>query len=169
MQKNIGLLIIDVQKGFINEHTQHIPELVSSLQSDSRYKSVFASQFINAKDSPYRRWMSWQRFSEGSEDSELAFQVSHNTMIVKKEGYSSVTDELLEEMYHCNLNEIHICGLDTNMCVFITATKLFEENICKPVILKNYCASHSGTSYHDAGIKLLGKAIGEDQIIEVAI
>jgi nicotinamidase-related amidase len=169
LQKNIGLLIIDVQKGFINEHTKHIPEQINSLQNNSLYKAVFASRFINVKASPFRRWMNWERFSRNSEDSELAFDVSKRVKIFEKYTYSCLTKDLLEGIEHYQLQEMHLCGLDTNMCVFITATRLFEEGLCMPVVLKNYCASHSGKAYHEAGLICLSKAIGKDLILSNAL
>ena len=42
---NSCLLIIDVQKGFINKHTKHIPKLVEDEQN--KYENVYITQFFN--------------------------------------------------------------------------------------------------------------------------
>ncbi len=67
-----ALLIIDVQTGFINEHTQHVVQRIERLQH--QYSAVFATQFINPKESFFRKLINWHRFSEGSPDIELAFR-----------------------------------------------------------------------------------------------
>jgi nicotinamidase-related amidase len=76
------LLIVDVQKGFINEHTKEIPSAVSALQAD--YDFVFASRFINLPDSNFRKLMNWKRFNPGSEETALAFDPQPNAVVFDK-------------------------------------------------------------------------------------
>ncbi len=45
-----GLLIIDVQQGFINAATRHLPPKVADLQDD--YDHVFVTRFVNPPGSP---------------------------------------------------------------------------------------------------------------------
>jgi hypothetical protein len=40
-----ALLVVDVQKGFINEHAAHIPDLVQGLIP--HYQTIFATRFYN--------------------------------------------------------------------------------------------------------------------------
>jgi len=48
MHSKTALLIVDLQKGFINEHTAHIPALVQELIPS--YQTIFATRFYNPED-----------------------------------------------------------------------------------------------------------------------
>jgi nicotinamidase-related amidase len=44
------LIIVDVQSGFINEFTHHIPQRVARLIERNEYAPVLFTQFINVPD-----------------------------------------------------------------------------------------------------------------------
>ena len=58
---NNALLIIDVQKGFINEYTRELPGKIEKLQNN--YANVYAMQFINLEDSMFRKQLNRMRLS----------------------------------------------------------------------------------------------------------
>ena len=83
MEEKKALVIVDVQKGFINEHSQHILPLVEKLQHC--YKLVIATKFVNCPDSPYRRWLDWNKFSAGSiGDVPLASKKGEHVKVMEK-------------------------------------------------------------------------------------
>ena len=57
------LVIIDVQLGFINDETGHIPERVERLQRE--FETVFATRFENPEGSPFRKLKGLVRFAPG--------------------------------------------------------------------------------------------------------
>lgn len=157
-----ALLIIDVQQVFLNEYTNHLPAEVTLLQS--RYKTVIATRFYNENASAFRTLMDWHRFSRGTAETELAFEVAPHAKVIDKATYSAVTPACLRELESNQIETVHLCGCDTNMCVTQSAVDLFETNKYRPVILVPYCASHSGAEYHDYALKLLEKSVGQEQI-----
>ena len=62
------------------------------------------------------------------------------------------------------IEQVYLCGIDTDACVIKTAIDLFENNIDVKVI-ENCCMSHSGKKYHNYAIKILKKLIGKESII----
>lgn len=70
---NNALLIIDVQKGFINEYTRELPGKIEKLQNN--YANVYAMQFINLEDSMFRKQLNWHKLSLNTQDTELAFKI----------------------------------------------------------------------------------------------
>ena len=88
----------------------------------------------------------------GYDDETLAFKPKDNAIIYTKTGYSSYLPEMKE------LEEIHICGFDTDACVYKTAMDLAEIGV-RPVILKDYCFS-ANQEFHNMGLKLLERNIG---------
>ena len=158
-----ALLIVDVQKGFINGETEHVVSRVEQLQAE--YEHVYATQFVNGEGSPYRKFLGWQRFAPGSEEVLLAFEPLPCVRVIVKNLYSSLNSELLEELEGNGIEEVHVCGIDTDACVSVTAVGLFEHGI-RPVVISDACASHGGSEYHNAALKILRRLIGRNQIIQ---
>lgn len=155
------LFIIDVQKGFINGHTKHIPAIVEQLQSS--YDHVFVSRFFNPDPSLYRDLMNWYKFRKETPDVDLAFSPISNAFQFDKEIYSCLLPSVLDELGHRRIKEVHLCGIATECCILKTAVDLFEKNF-RPVVLTSGCASHAGAECHQAGLIVLQRLIGRDQI-----
>ena len=142
MMKKV-LLIIDVQKSAVIK--PEIAQKIEKLQYE--YDVIFVSKFTN-KNSPLLNLLNWS----GYDDEELAFKPKNNAFIYTKTGYSSYLPEMKE------FEEIHICGFDTDACVYKTAMDLAEIGV-RPVVLKDYCFS-ANQEFHDMGMKLLERNIG---------
>ena len=156
------MMIIDVQKGFINQWTEHIPEIVETLQN--RYDLVFVSRFFNPEGSLQRKLIGWERFAPGSEDVDLAFTAKDGAYVFDKSTYTCLTDDILARLQGSAVGEVHLCGIATDNCVLKTAVDLFEAGII-PTVLAAACASHGGIEAHEAGLMLLKRFIGEAQVV----
>lgn len=157
------LIIIDVQRGFINEWTEFIPKKAEDLQS--RFGQTWVSRFINPEGSLHRSLIGWDRFAPGSFDTELAFTPRPDAVQFEKSNYTCVSDDILAAVTDAGISEVHLCGIATDNCVLKTAVDLFEAGL-RPVVLAFACASHGGAESHEAGIKLLKRFIGDGQVIE---
>lgn len=157
-----ALLIVDVQVGFVNDATRHILPRVEALQK--QYEQVYATRFINAEGSPYRRLLNWHRFYESSADVPLAFQPIDGVVVIDKQVYTCVTPAFLADLRGKGIEEVAICGIDTDACVATCAVDLFENGI-RPILLSEACASHAGAEYHEAALRILTRLIGKDQIV----
>lgn len=156
------LLIIDVQQGFINDWTREIPVKVSRLQQD--YDRVYVSRFSNPEGSMHRRLIGWPRFAPGSEDTALAFAPRADALFIDKTVYSCVTPELLAELREAGIERVDLCGIATDGCVLKTAVDFFEAGV-RPLVLADFCGSHGGRACHEAGLMLLRRFIGRDQVV----
>ena len=117
-----ALLIVDVQNGFVNNKTKHIPALVEKLQYN--YELVIASRFINLPDSPYRRLIKWNHLSPETDEIELAFKPQEGTIIIDKYIYSCIDELFLQLLKENEINAVDICGIDTDICVTKCAVDL---------------------------------------------
>ena len=156
-----ALLIVDVQIGFVNDATRHIVPKVEELQK--RYAHVYATRFINAEGSPYRRLLDWHRFYEDSDDVPLAFEPVDGAVVIDKHVYTCVTPAFLDDLRGKGIEEVAICGIDTDACVSACAVDLFENGF-KPILLSDACASHAGAEYHEAALRILARLIGKRQV-----
>ena len=68
--------------------------------------------------------------------------------------YSAVNRDLIEYISKNSIDEIYLCGFDTDGCILKTAFDLFENNI-KAYILQDYFMSSGGEKYHYEAIDIL--------------
>ena len=138
-----ALLIIDAQKSAVFK-----PEIAKNIEKlQYEYDTVYVSKYTNTS-SPLLKLLDWS----GYDDEELAFTPKKEAIVFTKTGYSAYLPEMK------NFDEIHICGFDTEACVYKTAMDLIELNI-RPIVLKDYCFS-TDEEMHQMGIKILEKNIG---------
>ena len=157
-----ALLIVDVQNGFVNDKTKHIPPLVEKLQYN--YDLVIATRFINLPDSPYRRLIKWERLSPGTDEIELAFKPKDNAVIIDKFIYTCIDDSFINLLKDNEIDAVDVCGIDTDICVTKCAVDLFERNIT-PYVLKDYCSTHADADIQASALIILARFIGGAQII----
>ena len=157
-----ALLIVDVQNGFVNDKTKHIPPSVEKLQYS--YDLVIATRFVNLPDSPYRRLIKWNHLSPGTDEIELAFKPKEDVIILDKYIYSCINDSFVNMLEENEVDAVDICGIDTDICVTKCAVDLFERNIT-PYVLKDYCATHAEADVQDVALIILARYIGRSQII----
>lgn len=138
-----ALLIIDVQKACCTDPS--VAKEIEKRQYD--YKHVFISRFIN-ENSPLISLMPWN----GYDDQDLAFTPVPYAKVFDKNIYSSFIEDLTA------FDEVHLCGYDTDACVYKTALDLIEHNV-RPVILTGLCGSENA-HYHQIGLELLKRNIG---------
>lgn len=156
-----ALLIVDVQQGFVNAATRHLPARIAELQDE--YDRIFATQFINPPGSPYRHLMGWERFAPGSADVQLAFTPRDDATVIEKTIYSCVSPAFLDQVRRERIEELHLCGIATDNCVLKCAVDLFEAGL-RPVVLADFCASHAGADHHKWGLAIIQRFIGEQQV-----
>ena len=90
------LLLIDVQNGFINKATAHVPQRVLPLQDS--FDQVIVTRLYNPQKSLYRKLVGWDEFSLGSTDTTLAFTPRGDATILDKSTYSCIQQSLLERL-----------------------------------------------------------------------
>ena len=162
MGNNTALLVVDVQKGFINAHTAHIVQRVEQLLD--KYQHIFCAKFFNPQGSFYRRLLHWHEIERGSKDHEFAFKVPQNALIIEKSTYSCVSKSFVQLLKRRGIRRIDLCGLDTEICVTKSAVDLIERGPV-PRVLAHYCASSGGEQFHQWGLEVLKRFIGEGQLI----
>ncbi len=159
------LLVVDVQRGFINEFTRHIPSRIKRLIEMNEYSPILFTLFVNTPGSPYQRLLDWQGCAEPP-DTDLVDELiplASEANIFHKQGLTGLPDDLAARVRHEQFAQISVVGIDTDMCVLKIAMDLFDMNI-EPVILVDCCASTAGLQAHLAGLAILSRNIGPHQL-----
>jgi nicotinamidase-related amidase len=164
------LLVVDVQVGFLNPFTRHIPKRIARLVERGDYSPVLFTRFINISDSPYWRFLNW-RACAAPPETDLAPELTsfaQPDLTFAKPGYAGISDELLTYLQSSGWDQITIAGIDTDMCVLKIAMDIFDMGI-RPIILVDCCASTSGLQSHLAGLAVLARNIGAEQLRDAGL
>ena len=130
------LLVIDVQKDFVNENTKPILKKIDELVNSNKFKNIAFTRFINDVNSIWYKKLNY-RGCLNKEQQQIAIDTK-NYKIFDKKIYSSLNNELKKYVTENNIDEIYLCGFDTDACVSKTALDLFENNY-NVYVLKDYC------------------------------
>lgn len=156
------LLVIDVQKEFINEYTGGVLNRIKKLINSKEYDIVAFTRFINDEKSVFYKKLKY-RGCMNLEQQEIAIETG-KWRVFNKRTYTVVNEEFKNYIKDNKIDEIYICGFDTDACVQKTALDLFEQEY-NVFILKDYCMCYRGYELHEATINNLKRLIGRDSII----
>ena len=167
---NDPLLVVDVQIGFINPFTRHLPGRIATLIARGEHGPVLFTRFVNVEGGPFRRLLDWNECAEPA-DTELAPELAPfvaERQVYGKPGYAGLPDELAEHLQRERYERVSIVGIDTDMCVLKVALDLFDLNI-EPLVYVDCCASTAGLQAHLAGLAVLARNIGADRLRDAGL
>jgi nicotinamidase-related amidase len=158
------LMVIDVQNGFISDHTRHVIAPIATLLAQNHFDHTLFTRFQNKPNSPYQVILNWHRLNGPGEQALVDEIKPYAKCVLDKPIYSAVNDDVMQFLQSEQIQEVHLLGIDTDCCVLKTAVDLFERGI-RPIVLADYCASNGGVVSHDAGIRVLERLIGRGNIV----
>src|SRR4051812_4047119 len=110
------LIVVDVQRGFINEYTHHIPERIVRLVERDACEPLLATRFVNTPESPYRRLLDWHS-CEGRPETDLTPEIArliraHKGKVFVKRGFAGLPDELADHLRAHRIDRVSVVGID---------------------------------------------------------
>lgn len=156
------LLVIDAQKDFINKNTEIYINKIQELIISNRFQKVAFTKFINNEESIWYKRLNYSGCI--TKEGQTIVIDTKNNKIFEKIIYSAVNEELIEYIRDNDIEEIYLCGFDTDACVQKTALDLFEKEY-EVFILKDYCMSGAGIEIHNECINNLKRLIGKGYVI----
>lgn len=159
------LLVVDVQQGFINTFTRHIPDRVRRLIDTGDFDPILFTRFVNGPESPYQRLLRWDGCSAPPETElvETLVPLAREGNVYVKHGLTGLPNELEERLRGEQFSAISLVGIDTDMCVLKVAMDVFDLGL-EPIVLVDCCASTAGLQAHLAGLAILSRNIGPHQL-----
>jgi nicotinamidase-related amidase len=161
-----ALIVIDAQNGFRNSHTEQVLPILVSVVAKSENPILF-TRFINTSDSSFERFLKWKKMYGGLEIEivpELVPFVA-SAHVFDKTGYSAMKNDLfLAALQKLGVDSIELCGFDTDACVLATALDAFEMGY-RTFVRADCCASGGGDRFHQAGLEILKRNLGEVAVI----
>jgi nicotinamidase-related amidase len=159
------LLIVDVQRGFINEFTHHVPSRVRRLIEQGDFGPILLTRSINDEGSPYHTLLDWHACT-AAPDTDVVEELADFAQpknVFEKHGLTGLPDALAGRLRDEKIQQISVVGIDTDMCVLKIAMDVFDLGI-EPVVLVDCCASTAGLQAHLAGLAILSRNIGPHQL-----
>jgi nicotinamidase-related amidase len=161
------LLVIDVQKGFINNYTKEIPKKIKNHleQNSNKYNFIAFTKFINTKDSNFVKQINWHSCIKNNEielvDEIKGFVTKDN--LFEKHTYSAFkSKQLLEFIKRNHITKMYLCGLNIDACILASAFEAFDLGY-EIHILKDLTNTFFGPAeYADIMLKNLGYKIDKE-------
>lgn len=156
------LLVIDLQKSFINENTEMLIPKINKLLDENKFEKVVFTRFINSYDSIWFKKLNYTGCI--TEESKMLQIDDRGHKLIDKNIYSALGSQLKAYIKDNDISKLYLCGIDTECCVLKTAFDLFE-NEYDVYVLKDYCACMKGNERHNNAIEILQRNIGYDKVI----
>ena len=156
------LLVIDVQNDFINENTINTLNKIKDLVKSNEYDMIAFTRFINDKESVWYKKLNYNGCMT-EEQQKIVIETNDNKVFDKRT-YTAVNDELKKYIKDNSIDEIYLCGFDTDACIQATAIDFFEQGY-NVYVLKDYCMSHVGLELHNTIMNNLIRLIGRNSVI----
>ena len=156
------LLVIDVQNDFINDNTKDYVNKIEKLINSNKYDEIVFTKFINNENSKWYKELNYKGcIDKQGQDIVIDTQ---EYKIFEKTIYSALNNELRKFIKENDIEQIYLCGFDTDACVLKTALDLFENNY-EVYVLKDYCMCSAGQKIHNETIENLKRLIGRKYVI----
>lgn len=163
-----ALLVIDLQKYFINENTKFLPGRIADFIEKHRFDYTVFFQYFNTPNSNFVKIHHWNNMF-GSPETDIVDELSQyltGNNLFRKFSFSVFKAEGFNEFIKSNsIQELFLCGIDTDACVLLSEMEAFERGFDAKVV-EDLCGSHSGFEYHQKAIDLLEKNIGKQAVIK---
>lgn len=172
MNTQSALLVIDVQNGFVNEHSRHVVPIIRDLveQWTRAGHAALFTRYHNYEGSPYQRLIGWNGLRSAPQ-TDLApelqpYAEAPTAKVLDKRTYTALTDEGRELL--AGYTDLYLCGIATDGCVLKTALDAFDGDYT-PWVIEDACASnatrHPAAEIHRSALMLMSRLIGSGQLI----
>lgn len=169
MNNQKTLLVIDVQKYFINQFTRHIPDKIARYltQHKNQFDHILFFKFVNSETSNWVKISHWCHMLKAPETdivSKLQPFITPNNLFTKTAFSCFKSKQFLEFIKKNNLRQFYLCGLDTHACIYCTTMEGYELGFYMKVI-QDLCGASHGFEYHNNSLKALAKNLGDQVLI----
>lgn len=164
---NTALIVIDVQRFFINRNTLEIPPKIADFIKQTSFDLLLFTKFVNIVDSPWFK-AGWKRMMTSSEtdivDELTNFSNSSNTF--EKTAFSIFAVEEIREILQKNsIQKLFLCGLDTHACVYASALEAFSRGY-KVHVIQDLCGASHGRQYHEQALNFITVNLGKNVLVQ---
>lgn len=165
VNKKECLVIIDMQKGFINEHTEHIVSPLIDFIKEHKFDVVVATQYVNSTDTACYIFENWHNCMKGEEETKILDELHpFIDKVFEKNKYSCWNDEFKSFVKDEQIDVLYFVGVNTGCCVLHSAFDAYND-LQECIVVADLCGSTSGESSHQAALQILSECITKERVI----
>lgn len=158
-----ALIVIDVQKFFLNKETKPVVKTIQEYlkNNSNQYSAIYFTIFKNDQNSSLWQISEWQGCT-GLPDTDICDELQEfvsGNLFYKNFLSANKVPEIKQGIKEKNIDQVDLCGFDTDCCVLATAYDLFDSGI-KPVILEKLTWSTSEEKLHQSALQMIKRNIG---------
>lgn len=162
-----ALVIVDMQKEFINRNTKDVPGRIEKFleKRADAFSLIIGTQYVNHEGTACYQYEGWKKCMVGDDGTELCHELrEYMDCVVQKDKYTCYTDEFQKILKQHGIKKVYFCGVNTGCCVLHSVLDCYED-VMDCYVISDLCGSTSGKHYHDISIDLLGTLITKERLI----
>lgn len=165
MKKRL-FLIIDMQIGFINAHTEGIDErILNFLKQVGEQVITAGTRYVNHAHTACYVFEGWKACMAGTEEAELVPSLRGTVIrVFDKDKYSCWNDEVKQFIRDNHIEKVYFAGVNTGCCVLNSVLDCYND-LVDCAVIEDLCGSTSGMREHEAALTVLRSCITEDRVI----
>lgn len=151
----------------VDAWTRQRPPECAGLAGGAWGLPIIFTRYHNYPGSKFERLLDWTEVQHAPNTElldELSPLAGGALAVVDKTGYSVFTAEVAKLVEEHGWTDLLFCGLDTDTCVLKSTADAFEREHT-PWLIRDACGSHGGRGQHRSGVTMIGRFIGERQLI----
>ena len=154
-----ALIVIDVQKYFVNDNTKSLPQKIAKFIDNNKFDLLLFTKFVNKEGSNFFKKLNWKKCT-APPDTDIHPALSrfaNKNNIFEKTAYSVFKSKKLAKfLKKSKITKLFLCGIDTDACVLASAYDGFDLGY-DIEILKDLCLSHSGEKLNKSALNIIEK------------
>ena len=87
-----NIIIVDMQKSFINKNNCHIVEKIDNYLQTNKFDNIIFTKCTNSQNSPFRNILNWDGLNV--DEQEIIVGIPNNSYIIDKDCYGISTYDI---------------------------------------------------------------------------
>ena len=165
MNKRTCLVVVDMQNGFINQHTEHLVDKISEFIKTASFDSIVGTMYVNHENTACYKFEGWKGCMIGTDEARIVDPIiSSLDLIFEKDKYSCWNRQVRDYIEINEFDKVYLVGVNTGCCVLHSALDMYNDlqDCC---IIEDLCGSTSGDESHKAALKILRETITKQRVI----
>lgn len=159
-----ALVIIDMQKGFVNEHTLGLSERIVDFANNGKFNLVIGTRYVNNENTACHIYEGWNDCWEGSDEAELIESVDAVCdVVLSKSTFSCWNNAFKKVLRYFGIDKLVFCGVNTSCCVLASAFGAYDD-VYDITVIEDLCGSTTGVDSHENGIRVLKECITKSRV-----
>lgn len=164
-----ALVVIDMQKGFCNELTSHLPRKICDFikEHGDDFDCIIGTKYVNHSESACYKYGEWYDCMEGSEDCELVDGLEELCdTVFTKDTFSCWNGEFKWYIKSRDIDELVFIGVNTACCVLASMFGAFDS-VHSVKAIEDLCGSTEGVSNHNLGIEVMKECFLAKSVVKL--